>query len=122
ALADPEAARRLSANDLVRVSRALEVFELTGVPMSRWQSEHGFRQARYVSQLMGITRTSSELDQRIHARVRAMLANGWVEEVRRLLDEGLGGARAMGAVGYRQIVEAIHANTAHQTHRAMHGH
>src|SRR3954447_25898567 len=37
---DPEAARRLAPNDFVRVSRALEVFELTGVRMSDWQAEH----------------------------------------------------------------------------------
>ena len=44
---DPVSAARLAANDLVRVSRALEVFELTGKPMSQVQAEHGFREQRW---------------------------------------------------------------------------
>src|SRR5262249_36219139 len=40
---DPSAASRLAPNDLVRVSRALEIYELTGRPQSSWYAEHGFR-------------------------------------------------------------------------------
>src|SRR5690606_4183170 len=43
---DAESAARLAPNDFVRVSRALEVYELTGIPLSRFQAEHGFRTPR----------------------------------------------------------------------------
>ena len=83
---DPASAARLAPNDLVRVSRALEVHELTGVPLSRWQAEHGFRSPRYEARLVGVRREREELDRRIEARVRAMLAAGWIDEVRALKD------------------------------------
>ena len=62
---DPDAAARLDANDFVRVSRALEVFELTGRPLSRLQSEHGFREPRFQARLIGIGWTAEELVARI---------------------------------------------------------
>jgi len=108
---DPDSARRLAPNDLVRVSRALEVHELTGVPLSRWQAAHGFRSPRYAARLVGVRRERAELDRRIEARARAMLAAGWVDEVRALRGAGYGSARAMGSVGYRQIVSALSAGT-----------
>lgn len=104
---DPALGEKLAANDLVRVSRALEVFELTGVTLSAWQAEHGFREPRYAARLLGIRQPRDEHDRHIEARARAMLAAGWVDEVRTLLDQGFAGARAMRSVGYRQIAEAL---------------
>jgi tRNA dimethylallyltransferase len=104
---DAASAERLAPNDFVRVSRALEVHELTGVPLSRWQAEHGFRTPRYRARLVGVRREREELDRRIAARVRAMLADGWVDEVRALCRAGYGEARAMGAVGYKQLYQAL---------------
>ena len=108
---DPESAARLAPNDLVRVSRALEVHELTGVPLSRWQAEHGFRSPRYAARLVGVRREREELDRRIEARVQAMLAAGWLDEVRALKAEGYGLSRAMGAVGYKQVSLALASGT-----------
>jgi tRNA dimethylallyltransferase len=109
---DPESARRLAPNDFVRVSRALEVHELTGTPLSVVQKRHGFRSERHRARLVGLRRTPAELDERIARRVRAMLDAGFVEEVERLVERGFGDARAMGSVGYRQIREALAAGTA----------
>jgi len=106
---DPESAARLAPNDLVRVSRALEVHELTGVALSRWQSDHGFRTARYAAKLIGVRRERDELDRLIAERVGAMLRAGWIDEVRALRAAGYDSARAMGAVGYRHIAEALRA-------------
>lgn len=106
---DALSAARLSPNDLVRVSRALEVFELSGVPMSEWQAAHGFREARYDARLIGLERTRAELDLRIAERVRRMFDAGWVNEVRSLVTRGYGQARAMRSVGYRQVMEAVGA-------------
>lgn len=101
--ADPVLASRLHPNDIVRVSRGLEVHELTGRPLSAWQSDHGFREARYRALLFAIRREPAALTSRIEARVDEWLAAGWIEEVRALSERGYAGARAMGAVGYREI-------------------
>jgi tRNA dimethylallyltransferase len=109
---DPLSAARLAPNDFVRVSRALEVFELSGVPLSQVQAAHGFREQRFPARLIGVARERSELDALIAERVQGMLAAGLVREVEGLVAAGFGEARAMGSVGYRQVREAIAAGTA----------
>ncbi|HXX70426.1 MAG TPA: tRNA (adenosine(37)-N6)-dimethylallyltransferase MiaA [Polyangiaceae bacterium] len=100
---DPEIAARLHPNDIVRVSRALEVHELTGRPMSAWQREHGFAFARHTASLLAIRCDGATLTDRIEGRARAWLSGGWIEEVQSLLERGYGDARAMNSVGYAQI-------------------
>ncbi len=100
---DPILAQRLHPNDLVRVSRALEVWEVTGRPLSAWQSEHAFASVRYPARLVGVACDAVTLTERIRARARAWLAAGWIEEVEALLSSGYGDARAMGSVGYAQV-------------------
>ena len=100
---DAESATRLHPNDLVRVSRALEVFELTGRPLSAWQREHGFAQPRYPARLVALAVDPATLTERIRARARSWLAEGWIDEVQSLLARGQGEARAMGSVGYAQV-------------------
>ena len=101
---DPETAARLAPNDSQRVGRALEVFRLTGKPMSalldRAQSELPYR----VLQLALIPSDRAVLHQRIAARFDVMLADGLVDEVeylrrRHVLTPDL---PSMRAVGYRQ--------------------
>jgi len=104
---DPLSAQRLNPNDFVRVSRALEVLELTGKTMSEWQAEHGFRTRKHDYELIGVQRERAELDRRIAARAAQMLDAGWLDEVRDLQQRGYAGARAMGSVGYRQVAEAL---------------
>lgn len=104
---DRVTSERLSPNDFVRVSRALEVMETTGIPLSEWHARHGFRQRRYPARLIGVRRTPEELTARIAARTRAMLAAGFIDEVRALVQKGYAGARAMKSVGYRQIESAL---------------
>jgi tRNA dimethylallyltransferase len=100
---DPEAAARLHPNDLVRVSRALEVYELTGKRISAWQAEHAFATTRHRARLVAIARDPQTLTARIRKRVTAWLEGGWIEEVRALEETGYGEARAMGSVGYREV-------------------
>jgi tRNA dimethylallyltransferase len=109
---DPASAARLAPNDFVRVSRALEVFELTGKPMSQVQAEHGFREARFAARLVGVKRERDEHDALIATRVRGMLAGGLVGEVKGLIARGFAAARVMQSVGYRQVFDAIAAGTA----------
>jgi tRNA dimethylallyltransferase len=100
---DTDSATRLHPNDVMRVSRALEVFELTGKPLSVWQREHAFESVRHRARLVAIACGGEALTERIRARVRGWLAEGWVEEVQALLAAGCGEARAMGSVGYSQV-------------------
>jgi tRNA dimethylallyltransferase len=100
---DPATAARLAPNDFVRVSRALEVFQLTGRPLSAWHAEHGFSRERYHARLVGVAQAREDLDRRIAARVASMLDRGWVEEVRLLIGRGYLDARAMASVGYKQV-------------------
>jgi tRNA dimethylallyltransferase len=104
---DPESAARLSPNDLVRVSRALEVFEITGRPMSAWQREHGFKTRLYDATLVGVRRPVADLSARIAERTRRFLAAGWIDEVRELVRLGFREARAMSSVGYRQVLAHV---------------
>ena len=103
AAVDPPSAVRLHPNDVLRVSRALEVFELSGKPMSTWQAEHGFRDKRHDALLVGPDVSQEELSVRIGLRVEGWLARGWLEEVRELLARGYGDARAMTSVGYAEV-------------------
>ena len=104
---DPISAAKLNPNDFVRVSRALEVFELSGMPLSQWHAQHAFRELRHPHRLIGIRHEPSTLDARIATRAQRMLDAGWVAEVERLMAEGFGEARAMGSVGYRQVHDAV---------------
>jgi len=100
---DPDAAARLAPNDLVRVSRALEVFALTGKTQTALHAEHQFLPRRHRARLIGVDRQREELDTRVRARVAGWLAQGWVDQVKDLRAHGYGEARAMDAVGFRQV-------------------
>lgn len=101
---DPATAARLAPNDSQRIGRALEVFRLSGTPMSalldKVQSELPYR----VLQLALIPSDRAVLHQRIAARFDAMLAEGLIDEVESLRrSHGLKpDLPAMRAVGYRQ--------------------
>lgn len=100
---DPESAKRLAPNDFIRVSRALEVLEISGKKQSEWFAEHGFQEARHQARFVGVAVSRDEQDVRIRARVERWLEQGWVDEVRNLLAQGQTEARAMGSVGYKEV-------------------
>jgi tRNA dimethylallyltransferase len=105
---DPESAAAIHPNDLPKALRAVEVFELTGTPLSAMQRAHGFRALRFESVVVGFRRDREDLYRRIDARVDAMLEAGLVAEVEGLVRRGFGGdAPGLRAVGYRQIVGAL---------------
>jgi tRNA dimethylallyltransferase len=103
AAVDPASAARLHPNDFVRVSRALEVFELTGTSLTAWQEAHAFSEDPHRARLFAVARTAEDLTRRIEARVQAWLAQGWIGEVQGLLVQGFADARAMSSVGYREV-------------------
>jgi tRNA dimethylallyltransferase len=102
---DPEAAQRIHPNDWKRIERALEVWSVTGRPLSGQQQQWSAERMRYPAVMVGIRRTREDTNRRINARVKGMIAAGLVEEVRRLLEKpgGLGG-QARQALGYAQII------------------
>lgn len=100
---DPESATRLHPNDVVRVSRALEVFELSGRKMSDWQADHGFRAKKHDATMLALRMDPDVLTPRIGARVDRWLAGGWLDEVRALVERGFGETRAMQSVGYAEV-------------------
>ncbi|MFS1523287.1 tRNA (adenosine(37)-N6)-dimethylallyltransferase MiaA [Microbulbifer sp. 2304DJ12-6] len=105
---DPELAAELHPNHSARIERGLEVYRLTGVPLSRLRREQtgGGVQERYqLHQLAIMPRDRALLHQRIEVRFKRMLKAGLVEEVRGLRARGdlHGDLPAMRAVGYRQV-------------------
>ena len=101
---DPELAERIHPNNMVRIIRALEVFRLTGIPLSRYQQEHGFSGQRYHSLQIGIRVERPLLYSRIDQRVNQMLEQGLLQEVQQLLNAGYGSeTKAMRAIGYKEI-------------------
>nr|WP_246551853.1 tRNA (adenosine(37)-N6)-dimethylallyltransferase MiaA [Geobacter hydrogenophilus] len=104
AAVDPVAAARLHPNDGVRIVRALEVFLLTGRPLSAFQEEHRFADEPYRCLKIGISVERELLYRRVEERVDRMIAEGLVEEVRGLLSAGYPATlKAMGSIGYREI-------------------
>jgi len=102
---DPCAASRIHPNDEKRIVRALEVYEQTGVPISRLQAVDRERRPRYNTRQFGLTWPRCALYQRIEERVDRMIEAGLVEEVRALLDRGLGEDLVpMRGLGYAQII------------------
>ena len=106
AVVDPVSAARIHATDPQRIQRALEVYELSGQPMSAFHAQQRPADLPYrLLQLALIPKDRASLHERIEARFRQMLAEGLLEEVRKLFDRGDLSAElpAMRAVGYRQV-------------------
>ncbi|HEY3323875.1 MAG TPA: tRNA (adenosine(37)-N6)-dimethylallyltransferase MiaA [Planctomycetota bacterium] len=99
---DPQAARKILPSDLRRIVRALEVHTLTGTPISEWQSQWGVARTDLDVRLACLRLPRESLYPRIDRRIDAMLAEGWIEECRRLLALPQAFSReALQALGYR---------------------
>ncbi len=109
---DPAAAERIHPNDLRRVVRAIEVWELTGVPISEHQRQWGSRRGRYRPLILAIRRSREDLDRRIERRVRRMVEAGLREEVERLAARPGGLARGpRQALGYAEVLVHLERGT-----------
>lgn len=106
---DPEAARRLHPNDRMRLVRALEVWLLSGRPLSVWQREHAFREQRFPTLQLALVMERDRLAQRIEARCRQMFCAGLANELRRVWDLGFDEALpALRTIGYAQAADLLH--------------
>lgn len=108
---DPETAARLHPNDTRRVVRALEVWELTGRPMSAWQQQWRLAESAPISdqnRCLWLDLPRNELYDRINARVRQMVVDGLVEEVRALRSSTHPLSReASQALGYKEMFDYL---------------
>jgi tRNA dimethylallyltransferase len=106
---DAAEAKKLSPRDWPRVQRAIEFCLQTGHPISRQRPlrpEPPSLASRI--QIIALNPPRGKLYARINARAEAHFANGLVEEVRRLLEEGVPpNSNALGAHGYRRVVEFL---------------
>jgi tRNA dimethylallyltransferase len=118
---DPDYAATFHPRNVRRLARALEILETTGQPPSTLQAWRrgagGYDETPAVKirgmgdvtfELLGIDRPRSELYQRIDRRVEEMLARGWLDEVRDLLQRGIPpDAHPMQGVGYRELARVV---------------
>jgi tRNA dimethylallyltransferase len=101
---DPALARRIHPHNRVRLVRALEIARLRGAGSSRLQAQHAFSDRPFDVVWLGLALPREALWERLRARVDAMFAAGWIDEVRRLHAAGYGPElRSLSGIGYREI-------------------
>ncbi len=101
---DPEAAKKVHPNNVVRVIRALEVYELTGVPISQLQKSGDYPKKEFDFVKVGLNLGRRKLYEIIEKRVDKMMAEGLLQEVRKL--ERLGYSRELSplkSLGYKEL-------------------
>ena len=104
---DPESAAVIHPHNVRRVIRALEMHD-DGVSYAQQKSKFSVPRERYHALWFGLTRSREVLYERINLRVDLMFEQGLVDEVRGLMDQGLGDAlTSMQAIGYKEIIDAL---------------
>jgi tRNA dimethylallyltransferase len=102
---DPEAAAKIDARNVRRTIRALEVILTTG---RKFSEQRGQAESPYRLITIGLTRPREELYARVDARIEAMFAAGFVDEVRGLLERGYSpDLPSMTGIGYRECVGVV---------------
>lgn len=99
---DPSSAARIHPNDRQRITRALEVYHVTGRPISEWQNQHAFNDLEFDVLKIGLNRQRPELYHRIEQRCDYMIQAGLIDEVKGLVEQGYRlDLPSMQSVGYR---------------------
>lgn len=113
---DALAASRIHPHDLVRIIRALEIYEGTGRPISNLQSEEKRGRGKlYSITSIGLNRSRQDLYRRIEQRVEIMFARGLVNEVRNLLERGYHeNLVSMQGLGYKEVCGYLHGRYAEE--------
>lgn len=102
---DLESAKKLHENDVKRVIRALEIYDVTGKPKSMQRDESV---PRFDFVAVSIDYPRELLYERINLRVEQMFENGLMEEVQTLLKNGVSKtAQCMQGIGYKEIAEGL---------------
>ncbi|MCK4913596.1 MAG: tRNA (adenosine(37)-N6)-dimethylallyltransferase MiaA [Planctomycetes bacterium] len=107
---DPETAEKIHQNDTKRVIRALEVYELTGKPISTFQKQ--WEKPAHNWTIVGLRREKLDASSRINKRVKRMFDEGLVDEVKSLLNEDKPLSQQAGcAIGYAEIINYLQDKT-----------
>ena len=105
---DPTVTSTIHPNDRLRTIRALEVYQLTGKPISQWQKEHRFQEQPFEALKIGLNCERAELYDRINRRSTDMVAAGFVDEVRELVARGYSlDLKPLRSVGYAQMAKVV---------------
>lgn len=104
---DPEAATRIHPNNLVRIVRALEVFKLSGRPLSAFHAEHRFADQPFCTLQFGMDWERSELFERIDRRSELMVEAGLVDEVAGLVEGYSADLKVLQTLGYQEALNFI---------------
>ena len=98
---DPDSAKRIHPNDKRRLIRALEVFQISGHPLSKFQNQNSnprFENPLYI----GLSLSKEDLNFKIEKRVRKMLSSGMVKESEFLVKESLQNSRVFEGLGFTE--------------------
>ncbi|MCX7834744.1 MAG: tRNA (adenosine(37)-N6)-dimethylallyltransferase MiaA [bacterium] len=105
---DPESASKIHPNDYPRIERALEVFLATGKRISQFWKESTNNSFPFQPYTIGLMRQRAELVKRIEKRTEELLQNGWIEEVKKLMELGYSEAiEDLKFHGYREILHFL---------------
>ena len=104
---DPEQQGRIARADRVRITRALEVFQLTGTPPSVLRKSHAEPTARIAADWFLLDADMAWLEARIFIRARHMFDSGLVEEAQTLMDRLAGPHPLLETMGYREALDLV---------------
>ena len=104
---DPEAMKKISANDKKRIMRVLEIYNATGKTKTEQEIESRKKEVEYDYRVFAINWEREELYNRINKRVDIMIQQGLVEEVKKILKKYDKFPTAMQGLGYKEIVEYL---------------
>jgi tRNA dimethylallyltransferase len=106
-IVDPQSGERIASADRHRVERALEVWLVSGRPISEWERPGSVTAEEMAATKIGLRMERSELVARLDERVGAMYAAGLVDETRGLLARYPRSARPFGAIGYAEAAAVV---------------
>ncbi len=105
---DPEYAEKIGESDAKRIIRALEVYNITGIPFSRFQNKWEERKSIYNCTMIGLRKEKKDIESCIVRRVEKMLERGLVDEVKELIKKGYKDSNSLRqAVGYKEVIEYL---------------
>lgn len=116
---DPVAADAIPPTNRHRLIRALEVFELTGRPISSYWKEHRFKDRLYDVLKIGLSLPPEVHEKRIAERVDRMFSAGLIEEVERLVRRWGAEAPGLRSIGYREVVSCLRGDLSREESVAL---